>query len=124
LAKLVAWLQPRHTAFLGKDNAIKVSRKLLKEYSSKKFIGANRTDSRQYEISIRNSKRVSANIHVVDQIPVSTNKEIEVEDVKVTEARLDKETGIVTWTLTLAPVRKNFEKLQCKISKDRRLVLD
>ena len=111
---------------LGKDNGIKVSRKLLKEYSSKKFIGANRSDSRQYEISIRNSKRVSANIHVVDQIPVSTNKEIEVEDVKVSEARVDKETGIVTWTLTLAPgqEKKLGISYSVKYPKDRRLVLD
>ena len=111
---------------LGKDNGIKVSRKMLKEYSSKKFIGASRTDTRQYEISIRNSKRVSANIHMVDQIPVSTNKEIEVEDVKVTEARVDKETGIVTWTLTLAPgqEKKLGISYSVKYPKDRRLVLD
>ena len=111
---------------LGKDNGIKVSRKLLKEYSSKKFIGANRTDSRQYEISIRNSKRVSANIHMVDQIPVSTNKEIEVEDVKVAEARVDKETGIVTWAITLAPgqEKKLGISYSVKYPKDRRLVLD
>jgi hypothetical protein len=111
---------------LGKDNGIKVSRKMLKEYSSKKFIGANRTDSRQFEISIRNSKRVSANIHVVDQVPVSTNKEIEVDDVKVSEARVDKETGIVTWAISLAPgqEKKMGISYSVKYPKDRRLVLD
>jgi uncharacterized protein (TIGR02231 family) len=111
---------------LGKDNGIKVSRKILKEYSSKKFIGANRTDSRQYEISIRNSKRVSANIHMVDQVPVSTNKEIEVEDVKATEARVDKETGIVTWAISLAPgqEKKMGISYSVKYPKDQRLILD
>ncbi len=47
---------------LGKDNAVKISRKLVKEFSSKKFIGSNRTETREYEISVRNTKSVPVNI--------------------------------------------------------------
>lgn len=111
---------------LGKDNGIKVSRKLLKEYSTKKFIGSNRTDSRQYEIVVRNSKRVSINIRLLDQLPVSVTKEINVEDIKAAESQIDKETGLATWMINLPPSQE--KKLQISYSvkypKDRKLFLD
>jgi hypothetical protein len=86
---------------LGKDNGIKISRKLLKEYNSKRFIGSNRTDSRQYEISIKNTKQVAINIITTDQFPVSTTKEIDVEDENAPDAQVDKDAGIITWTITV-----------------------
>ncbi len=111
---------------LGKDNGIKVVRKLLKEYSTKKFIGSNRTDSRQYEISIRNSKNLPASIILVDQVPVSTNKEINVDDVKASEALIDKDSGLVTWTTVLSPSQEKKFGLSynVKYPKDRKVVVD
>lgn len=111
---------------LGKDNAIKVSRRLLKEYSTKKFIGGNRTDARQYEIIVRNAKRAAVNITFVDQVPVSTTKEISVEDIRAAEAQLDKETGAVTWTMSLpaGQEKKLGISYNVKYPKDRKLVLE
>ena len=111
---------------LGKDNGIRVSRKLLREYSSKRFIGSNRTDSRQYEISVRNSKQVPVNITIVDQFPVSTTREISVEDVKAAEARIDRETGIATWIVAIPPgqERKLEISYNVKYAKDRKVLLE
>lgn len=111
---------------LGKDNGIKISRKLVKEYSSKKFIGANRTETKDYEISVHNSKRVPVTLHVVDQIPISTNKEINVDDVKAPEALADKESGILSWVISAQPGQE--KKLgfgySVKYPKDRTVVLE
>jgi Domain of unknown function (DUF4139)/N-terminal domain of unknown function (DUF4140) len=111
---------------LGKDNGIKVSRKLVKEFSAKRFIGSNRTDTRQYEISLRNTKRAAVNITVTDQFPVSTTKEINVDDVKAPEAQVDKETGIATWTITLLPgqEKKLSISYSVKYPKDKKVVLE
>jgi uncharacterized protein (TIGR02231 family) len=111
---------------LGKDNGVRVSRKLLKEYSSKKFIGSNRTDERQYEISVRNAKPVPVNITLVDQVPVSVTREISVEDVKTAEAQIDKESGIATWAISLLPGQEKKLEIgySVKYAKDRKLVLD
>ena len=111
---------------LGKDNGVRVSRKLLKEYSSKKFIGSNRTDERQYEISVRNAKPVPVNITLVDQVPVSVTREISVEDVKAAEAQIDKESGIATWAVSLLPGQEKKLEIgySVKYAKDRKLVLD
>jgi hypothetical protein len=111
---------------LGKDNGIKVFRKLVKEYSSKKFIGSNRTEAKDYEISVRNSKRVPVTVHIVDQYPVSTNKEIDVTDVRASDARVDKETGMITWVVSAQPGQeRNLEfGYSVKYPRDRRVVLE
>jgi conserved hypothetical protein len=111
---------------LGKDNAIKVTRKLVKEFSTKKFIGSNRTDTRLYEISLRNTKRVPVNIKVNDQFPISTTKEISIEDTKAPDAQIDKDTGIVLWNVTLQPgeEKKLSISYSIKYPKDRKVVLE
>lgn len=111
---------------LGKDNNIRVSRKLLKEYSSKKFLGSNKTESKEYEITVMNTKHVPVSVTVLDQFPVSVNKEISVDDVSAPEARLEKETGLVTWNLTLLPGQDKKLKLgyAVKYPKDRVVVLE
>jgi hypothetical protein len=111
---------------LGKDKGIRVSRKLLKEYSSKKFMGSNRTDSREYEIEVVNAKRDSVNITLVDQVPVSITREIGIEDLKTGEAQFDKESGMATWALALPPGQSKKLKIgySIKYPKDRKVVLE
>ncbi|HET7003184.1 MAG TPA: mucoidy inhibitor MuiA family protein, partial [Puia sp.] len=111
---------------LGKDNGIKIFRKLVKEYSSKKFIGSNRTETKDYEISVRNLKHAPVTLHIVDQIPVSTNKEISVDDVKAPDAKADKDTGILSWVISAQPGQE--KKLgfgySVKYPRDRMVVLE
>jgi hypothetical protein len=111
---------------LGKDNSIKVSRKLLREFSAKKFLGSNRSETREYEISLLNTKKSPVSLVVQDQFPVSVNKEIEVEDIAAPEAKMEKETGLMTWTTPLLPGQEKKLKLSytVKYPKDRRVVLE
>ena len=111
---------------LGKDKGVVVSRKLMKEYSAKKFLGSNRTDSRQYEITIRNNKQQPIKIVVEDQFPVSTNKDIEVEKLSYDNGKLDDDTKKVTWSFAIDSKKEN--KLQMgyavKYPKDKTLQLE
>jgi uncharacterized protein (TIGR02231 family) len=111
---------------LGKDNSVKVARKLVKEFSTRKFIGSTRTEIKDYEISVRNNKKVAVTIRVLDQIPVSTTKEIIVEDIKTPDGQLDKDSGILTWTITLQPGQEKKLNLgySIKYPKDRKVVLE
>lgn len=106
---------------MGKDNSIKVSRKLLKEMSAKKFLGSNKSESREYEITLLNTKKTPVVVIAQDQIPISTNKEIDVEDVSATEGKIEKETGLVTWNVSLQPGQEKKFKLgyTVKYPKDR-----
>ncbi len=111
---------------LGKDKGVVVKRTLMKEYSSKRFIGSNRTDTRQYEITIRNNKQLPINIIVEDQFPISTQKEIEVQDRKYEGAKLDEDTQQITWQQTVDAKKetKLSFRYEVKYPKDKTLQLD
>ena len=111
---------------LGKDRGVVVKRTLLKEYSNKKFIGSNRTDTRKFEIAVRNNKQLPVTIVVEDQFPISTQKEIEVQDRSYAGAKLDDDTQRLTWQLTVES--KKETKLgfayEVKYPKEKILKLD
>ncbi|MBL7723285.1 MAG: DUF4139 domain-containing protein [Chitinophagaceae bacterium] len=111
---------------LGKDKGVTVKRTLLKDYSSKRFIGSNKTDTRQYEIIVRNNKQQPVNIIIEDQFPISTQKEIEVQDRKYEGAKLDDDTQRLTWQLSVEPKKENKLnfKYEVKYPKDKVLQLD
>lgn len=111
---------------LGKDNGIKVSRKLLKEFSAKKFIGGNKTETKEYEITVLNAKKTPVTITVQDQFPVSVTKEIEVKDRNAPEAKVEEDSGLVTWTIALPPSQEKKVRMSygVKYPKDRNVVLE
>ncbi len=111
---------------LGIDKGITVKRTLLKEFSNKKFLGNNRTDYRQFELTVRNNKNVPVNVIVEDQFPISTMKEIEVDDLKYDGAKLNEDTKVVTWSQAIEPkqVKKMELKYSVKYPKEKRLQLE
>ncbi len=111
---------------LGRDKGVVVKRTLLKEYSSRKFMGSNRTDTRQYEIVVRNNKQQPISITIDDQFPVTTMKEIEIQDRKYDGAKLDDDTQKLTWQLIVDPKKENKIgfRYEVKYPRDKTLQLD
>jgi Domain of unknown function (DUF4139)/N-terminal domain of unknown function (DUF4140) len=88
---------------LGRDKNVVVTRTKLKDFSKTSFLSSKLKASRGYEIKIRNKKSVSLSIVIEDQIPVSTDKSIEVEhDAK--GAEYDKDKGKLIWKIELKPL--------------------
>jgi uncharacterized protein (TIGR02231 family) len=88
---------------LGTDNSILVRREKRKDYTARKVIGANKTETYSFLITVRNNKSSTANITVNDQIPISSNNYISVEADELSGGRLDEGTGIVRWDLEVKP---------------------
>ncbi|HOK25644.1 MAG TPA: mucoidy inhibitor MuiA family protein [Bacteroidales bacterium] len=88
---------------LGTDPGILIKREKRKDFTSKKIIGANKTDIYSFLITLRNNKATAVRITVNDQIPVSSNSQITVEAVELSGGKLNNETGLVTWDLELRP---------------------
>jgi len=111
---------------LGKDKGVMVRRTLLKDYSSRKFLGSNRTDTRTYEISVRNNKQQAIKIIIEDQLPISTSKEIDVDKISYNGGKLDDETKKVTWSIDLDSKKENKIQLgySVKYPKDKTLILE
>jgi uncharacterized protein (TIGR02231 family) len=88
---------------VGRDPGIIMERELQKDFSSKSFFGNNAKETKAWKITVRNSKNTKATVMVEDQYPVSTNSDIKVELEENSGAKVNPVTGMLNWTLHLAP---------------------
>ncbi len=111
---------------LGRDKSVTVNRTKLKDLSKRTFFGDKKVATRAFEISIRNNKKQPINIVVEDQMPVSTQKEIDVDRQEYKEAKLDDATGKLTWNLLIpsATEKKLNFRYAVKYPKDYHFVLE
>jgi len=86
----------------GRDNSVIVSRERIKDFMSRKIIGVNKKETHAFEISVRNNGTNPITISIEDQIPLSSNKEIEIEIENISGARYDKNSGKLIWDLEIA----------------------
>jgi uncharacterized protein (TIGR02231 family) len=99
---------------LGRDQSIVVSRTKIKDFESKKLLGVNKKETFGWEISVRNNKNADIAIIIEDQFPISSNKDIEVEQIEKSNAQLNETLGKLTWEMNLNP--KETKKVQVKYS--------
>ncbi len=88
---------------LGRDKRIVVKREKVNDFSSVKFLGSNKKEVFTYEITVRNNKKEKVQLLLKDQYPISTDKDIEDELLDSGGAVVNKDTGILTWRVDLAP---------------------
>lgn len=88
---------------LGRDEGIIIKRDKLRNFEERNFFGNKEREKNAWEISIRNTKAEAITISVQDQIPVSQNEEIKVEATRLSGGKLNKQTGIITWDITIKP---------------------
>jgi Domain of unknown function (DUF4139)/N-terminal domain of unknown function (DUF4140) len=111
---------------LGKDEGVMVKRLMVKEYSTKRFLGSNKTESRVFEWQVRNNKQQEISIVVEDLFPISTMKEMEVDLQDAGGGVVNDATKVITWQTTVPS--KSEEKHQIKYTvrypKEKFLALD
>lgn len=110
---------------LGKDPNIIIKRTLLKKESKEKIIGAQKERINSFEIEVKNLKSTSIELIIQDQIPITTNAEIEIESLENSRAKLDATTGIMEWEIDLKT--KESKKIgfsyKVKYNKDKNVHL-
>lgn len=111
---------------LGQDSNISIDREKIDQFSSKKFIGSNKVDSREFSINIRNRKSEAVTIHVSDQVPVAAISAIEVKALELSGGKLNEKTGEVNWEIRLDPGTQKELKLQYEVKypKSERVQLE
>ena len=121
-----AALQDTLQVSMGRDRSIVTQREKVDQFSKKRTIGSNTTESRGYEITLKNNKSQAVTLVVKDQIPVSINSNIVVTPGELSGGSLDSQTGIVTWEITLAPGAQQKLALQYEVKypKSERIILD
>ena len=111
---------------LGIDRSVSLSRERIKDYTDKRFLSKKQTESVGWKTTVKNNKEQAINIKVLDQVPVSTNDDIEVELAELSNASVDEENGTCTWIFDLSPnEQKELDlKYQVKYSKRRALSIE
>ncbi len=95
---------------LGRDKNVSVNREKVKYFTTKRFIGSKKVESRVWNIDVKNKKSETINMLIFDQVPVSTLEEIKIEVSEMSGAKYDPVKGEIKWEFTIEPnEKKRFE---------------
>jgi uncharacterized protein (TIGR02231 family) len=99
--------------YAGKDDSIKVERKeLVNKRSETGMLNRREVEDRRYQISLQNFRSSPIRLLVYDQLPVSKNADIVVNQGAFSDkpATVDKDSGKLSWEIELQPkVKKVIE---------------
>lgn len=88
---------------LGRDKKVVIRRERDKELRSVRTIGSNVKETFVYKITVRNTRNKTVDLVLMDQLPISNDKDIEIDDKIYDSATYNETTGAVTWKLQLSP---------------------
>jgi uncharacterized protein (TIGR02231 family) len=111
---------------LGRDKGIVVTRVKMKDFTEQKTIGSNKRETRAWEITVRNNKKQAIGLHLEDQLPVSMNKDIQVEPLDYSGGQYNQETGRIIWKFRMEPSaeKKMRVAFAIKYPKDQQVLID
>ncbi|MFZ0598085.1 MAG: DUF4139 domain-containing protein [Flavobacterium sp.] len=110
---------------MGRDKKVSIKREKVADKSGTKFLSSKKEQTFTYDITVRNNKKENIELLLKDQYPLTTNKEIEVELLQSDSAKVNTETGILTWQLQMKPneVKKFRISYKVRYPKDQILNL-
>ncbi len=88
---------------VGRDKKVLLKRERDKRVHNSKMIGANETETFGFTITVRNTRKETVNIVLNDQLPVSNDKDIQLQDLNLAGASHDEVTGTLAWDMELKP---------------------
>ncbi len=111
---------------LGRDAGIVIKREKDRQFKDKQFIGRKVTRTIGWKIELRNTKSQDVKIIIEDQYPISTTDQIEVVLENSKGAKVEPNTGKLSWGINLKPgkTEKLGFKYSVKYPKDMYLVLE
>lgn len=106
---------------MGRDKKISIKRDKVVDKSGTKFLSSKKEQTFTFDLTVRNNKKEAVQMLLKDQYPLSTDKEIEVELLESDKAKVNAETGILTWDLALKPneTKKIRISYKVKYAKDK-----
>ena len=109
---------------MGRDKKISIKREKVVDKSGTKFLSSKKEQTFTFDITVRNNKKESAQLMLKDQYPLSSDKEIEIELLQSDDAKVNSETGILTWDLDLKPNETKKIRISYKVKYPKDKVID
>lgn len=109
---------------MGRDKKISIKREKVVDKSGTKFLSSYKEQTFTYDITVRNNKKEDIQMTLKDQYPLSTDKDITIELLEDGKAKVNTETGILTWELKLAPNETKKIRISYKVRYPKDKVID
>ncbi|WP_026704650.1 DUF4139 domain-containing protein [Flavobacterium soli] len=109
---------------MGRDKKISIKREKVVDKSGTKFLSSKKEQTFTYDITIRNNKKEAVQLLLKDQYPLSSDKEIEIELKESDGAKINAETGILTWDLNLKPNETKKIRISYKVKYPKDKIID
>jgi uncharacterized protein (TIGR02231 family) len=109
---------------MGRDKKISIKREKVVDKSGTRFLSSKKEQTFTYDITIRNNKKEAAGMLLKDQYPLSPDKEIEIELTESSGAKVNTETGILTWDLKLQPNETKKVRISYKVKYPKDKIID
>ncbi|KIA98321.1 membrane protein [Flavobacterium sp. KMS] len=109
---------------MGRDKKVSIKREKVADKSGTKFLSSKKEQTFTYDITVRNNKKEAIELLLKDQYPLTTNKEIEVELLQSDSAKVNSETGILTWQLQMKPNEIKKFRISYKVRYPKDQVLN
>lgn len=87
----------------GRDSKVIVTRTKIKDFNKENVTGNNRKIVYSYQMVIKNNRKSAIHIDLEDQLPISQNSEIVVDQVELSKGLVNKDDGKVSWKLLIPP---------------------
>ena len=113
-------LQDTLNISLGRDRNIVISRVKNEQFSKRRTIGSNTTETRGFKIAVRNKKSQPIKLTLFDQIPVSVISDITVNPMELAKGQLNEKTGKVVWELNIDSQQQKEINLQYEVKYPKR----
>ena len=109
---------------MGRDKKVSIKREKVVDQSGTKFLSSKKEQTFTFDITIRNNKKEAIGILLKDQYPLSSNKDIEIELLHSDNAKINAETGILTWQLQMKPNETKKIRISYKVRYPKDQIID
>jgi uncharacterized protein (TIGR02231 family) len=108
---------------LGKDDGVIIKRERINDMTKRSFIGRFKTVEMGIRLTVKNNKSIPISINVKDQVPISSDEEIEITVTEISKAQHNETTGELSWDENLeAAESKTYEiRYSVKYPKNKKL---
>ena len=109
---------------MGRDKKIAIKREKIVDKSGTKFLSGYKEQTFTYDITVKNNKKEAIEMLLKDQYPISTDKEIIIELLDNGKAKVNTETGILTWDVKLGAGETKKYRISYKVKYPKDKFID
>lgn len=109
---------------LGADARMRTSRRLVRRHASSTLLRGRRTEEEAYELEVHSQRGEPTCVVLLDQVPVSEDKNIVVEVTDNGGALLDTDTGELRWELDLGANESATRRFTYAVTHPKDLRID